>query len=232
MQWQLYIGKCWIRVLLPCPFSSFSCSFMKIWLNNRLAPLGLVSLGNPGSESRMLFRGRHPPPSQIDGFFFCSTKLTAFFLFHRDCYRPQTKFPKVMFSLVSVCPWGGGLHTHSPGAPPGQAPPGQAPPWADPPPKGGSPRAGTPSPWAGTHLRSACWDTVNKRAVRIPLECILVLVAVGFVNSAVMWHVVVPRGRCWFSQILIIMLFMNGNFRRQFLTNTKSLIRYCTYNTQ
>ena len=24
-------------------------------------------------------------------------------------------------------------------------------------------------------LRTACWDTVNKQAVRIPLECILVL---------------------------------------------------------
>ena len=26
-------------------------------------------------------------------------------------------------------------------------------------------------------LHSACWDTVNKRAVRIPLECILVSTA-------------------------------------------------------
>ena len=38
------------------------------------------------------------------------------------------------------------------------------------------PWAGTPS-WAGTppgqvHPNSACWDTVNKRAVRILLECI------------------------------------------------------------
>ena len=31
-------------------------------------------------------------------------------------------------------------------------------------------------PWADTPLPSACWDTVNKCAVRIPLECILVLV--------------------------------------------------------
>ena len=30
------------------------------------------------------------------------------------------------------------------------------------------------TPWAGTPLISACWDTVNKRAVRILLECILV----------------------------------------------------------
>ena len=47
------------------------------------------------------------------------------------------------------------------------------------------PQADTPCPeHAGIHplpsacwdipLRSACWDTVNKRAVHIPLECILV----------------------------------------------------------
>ena len=41
------------------------------------------------------------------------------------------------------------------------------------------PRAGTPPgrylPGAGTPPgHSACWDMVNKRAVRIPLECILV----------------------------------------------------------
>ena len=41
--------------------------------------------------------------------------------------------------------------------PPGQAPPGRYPPGQRPP------------------LPSACWDTVNKRAVRIPLECILVI---------------------------------------------------------
>ena len=36
------------------------------------------------------------------------------------------------------------------------------------------PRAGTPL-WAGTHPPgNVCWDTVNKRAVRILLECILV----------------------------------------------------------
>ena len=29
-------------------------------------------------------------------------------------------------------------------------------------------------PWADIPLHSACWDMVNKRVVRIPLECILV----------------------------------------------------------
>ena len=72
-------------------------------------------------------------------------------------YRPQTKFAKVMFSQVSVCPGGevgGGvfapLHAGTP--PSGQTPPGRHPP-----------------------LCSACWNTVNKRPVRIPLECILVV---------------------------------------------------------
>ena len=43
--------------------------------------------------------------------------------------------------------------------------------------QGGSTWAGTPwagTPPAGTLLGNACWDTVNKRAVRILLECILV----------------------------------------------------------
>ena len=69
-----------------------------------------------------------------------------------------------MFSQVSVCPRGGGgvsapLHTgvH---------------------PLGRHPQADTPSSWADTPLCSACWDTVNKRAVRIPLECILVLIMI------------------------------------------------------
>ena len=74
-----------------------------------------------------------------------------------DCYyRPQTKFAKVMFLHVSVCPqvgrgraWQGGV-------------------------RGGG----------GVHGRGACLphmsprqilqDTVNERAVRILLECILV----------------------------------------------------------
>ena len=56
--------------------------------------------------------------------------------------------------------------------------PGQTqPPWADTP-SADTTLADTPPPSAcwDTHspLPSACWDTVNKRAVRIPLECILV----------------------------------------------------------
>ena len=33
--------------------------------------------------------------------------------------------------------------------------------------------------WVDTPLQSACWDTANKRAVRIPLECILVYILHG-----------------------------------------------------
>ena len=100
-----------------------------------------------------------------------------------------------MFSRVSVClgevstPLHTGIHrprdqrqtpprqtcpgqngqTH----PLGKHPPGQTLPWADIPPGQTSPAQcmlGYTPP-----LCSACWDTVNKRAVCIPLECILVL---------------------------------------------------------
>ena len=133
-------------------------------------------------------------------------------------YRPQTRFGKVMFSQVSVCPQGGvsaPLHagiqtprqaqtpwqTHPPpraGTPPRQVhplgrythgqihpldryipsvvtPPGRYPPPGQVHPLG---RHTSPPPCpvhAAIHpLCSACWDTVNKRAVYIPLECILV----------------------------------------------------------
>ena len=47
-----------------------------------------------------------------------------------------------------------GIHIH----PPRQTPPsGQTPPWAD-------------TPWQTPPPGSACWDTVNKRAVCIPLD--------------------------------------------------------------
>ena len=171
MQWQLYIGKCWIRVLLPCPFSSFSCSFMKIWLNNRLAPLGLVSLGNPGSESRMLFRGRHPPP-QIDGFFFCSTKLTAFFCSTGIVTARKRSFRRLCFHwCLSV--HGGSAHTlpraSTPRAstPLGRPPQGWEPPGRHPLPLGRHPPAqcmlGYGQQAGGTHptgmhsCSSCCW---------------------------------------------------------------------------
>ena len=85
-----------------------------------------------------------------------------------------------------LSPMGGSGPLHA-GTPP---PPGQTPPWTDtpwpdipltrPPGKTPPPVDGQTSP-LGRHppgrqppLCSACWDTVNTRAIRIPLECILV----------------------------------------------------------
>ena len=111
-------------------------------------------------------------------------------------YCPKTKFTKVIISQVSVCPQGGlpncmlGYHPpgtrgrHPPGQTPpsGQTPPGQTAPGPEtdtPPPPGQTPLgkhapSGQTTPLGRHPLHSACWDTVNKRAVRIPLECILV----------------------------------------------------------
>ena len=74
-----------------------------------------------------------------------------------------------MFLHVSVYPWGSTWA----GTPPGQVPPGQVHTHT----LGRYiPLAGTP-PWTGTPPRhNARWVTVNKRAVRIPLECILDLI--------------------------------------------------------
>ena len=52
--------------------------------------------------------------------------------------------------------------------------PGQVQPWAFTPPRQVPPWAGTPPTRVGTPPSNACWDTVNKRAVHILLECILV----------------------------------------------------------
>ena len=89
-------------------------------------------------------------------------------------YRSQRSCGKVMFLHLSVCHSvhrGWGVSATPRADIPGQTPPRQTPlgrpPWADTP---------LPSACWDTHtpLGSACWDTVNKRAVRIPLECILV----------------------------------------------------------
>ena len=81
-------------------------------------------------------------------------------------YRPQWSCGKVMFLHLSVtlfmggvCLWFWGYLAHPPPGrytlPLDRHPPGQTPARADP-------------------LHSSCWDTVNKRAVRVLLECILV----------------------------------------------------------
>ena len=79
------------------------------------------------------------------------------------CYRPQRNYGKVMFLHLSVILFTGGcVGRHSPQP---------ETPWADTSPSGQT------HPWTDTSppLRSACLDTVNKRAVRILLEYFLVV---------------------------------------------------------
>ena len=73
------------------------------------------------------------------------------------CYRPQMKFAKVMFSQVSVHIGGVLSQSH---CMLGYTPPS----------------TGQTPPLLGRHPPAQCMlgDTVNKRVVRIPLECILV----------------------------------------------------------
>ena len=66
-------------------------------------------------------------------------RLSTYFLLHRhlsatpssfsgrnfNFYRPQTKFPKVMFSHVFVCSWGGGFCIQGEGLHPGGLHPGR-----------------------------------------------------------------------------------------------------------
>ena len=111
--------------------------------------------------------------------------------------RPQTKFAKVMFSQVSVCPRGGGevlplvrggsstpSHTSWAETPWSDTPLPSA--WWDTRPLpsacwGTHPGRRTPLPsacWDTHPPPSACWDTVKKQVVCIPLECILVSIVI------------------------------------------------------
>ena len=89
-------------------------------------------------------------------------KLTNILEIHYNPIRVPTSFlppanevwGKVIFLHLSVILFTGGTYL-------GRYPPGQV-----------HPLAGTPP--LGRYTCSACWDTVNKRAVRILLECILV----------------------------------------------------------
>ena len=104
-----------------------------------------------------------------------SCRSIVYLVFHY--YRPQTKFAKVMFLHASVCPQRGGgvclphcILEYTPSRYPlgvDMPPLGIHPPWTDTP-QAENPRTDTP-------LHSACWDMVNKRVVRIPLECNLAL---------------------------------------------------------
>ena len=99
---------------------------------------------------------------------------------------------KVIFLCLSVILFTGGeyLGRYTPqqvhplaGTPPGRYPPLTGTPWqvhlpgrytplAGTPPQAGTPPGGYTPP--GRYTPSACWDMVNKRVVRILLECILV----------------------------------------------------------
>ena len=50
-------------------------------------------------------------------------------------------------------------------------------------------------PWEYPPLRSAYWDTANKRAVRILLDCILVLICCVSAKSILLRSVIVKRGQ-------------------------------------
>ena len=85
-------------------------------------------------------------------------------------YRPQTKFAKVMFLQVSVCPRGGG-HAWQGGRAWGACMVGGG---------GMCGRGACMAGWACVVGGGRAWqilrDTVNERAVRILLECILVFI--------------------------------------------------------
>ena len=86
-------------------------------------------------------------------------------------YGPQRSCGKVMFLHLSLILFTGGgcLPQCILGYTPWADTPGQTPPWAD-----------TP---LGRPPGQICWGTVNKRAVRILLECILVSNRIGKIST-------------------------------------------------
>ena len=115
------------------------------------------------------------------GSFLLSLTTNVFSNLSNVDYCPQRSCGKVMCLHLSVyhsVHRGSVCHTPSADTPPGQTPPGQTPPEQTPP-SGHTPTLGHTHPW-GTHppsthpLSSACWDRINKWAVHILLECMLV----------------------------------------------------------
>ena len=122
------------------------------------------------------------------GGCFDSCQCSASGIPRQIYYRPQRSCGKVIFSqaYVSHSVHGGGgclplvpegcvCHTHtslSRHPPPQADTPGQTPPC----PVHAGIHPQSSACWdTHTPLHSTCWDMVNKRAVRIPLECILVI---------------------------------------------------------
>ena len=100
---------------------------------------------NPCECMKIVCKSSFPWPIHSERKRKLKRKLSLMFVIY---YRPQRSCGKVMFLHLSVTLFTGGSATH----PPDQCMLGYTPP-----------------------LLSACWDTVNKRAVRILLECILIL---------------------------------------------------------
>ena len=119
----------------------------------------------PGFGRSVTFFGLFLPPANVvcEGYVFTGVCLST----GGGC------LPHCILGYTS-------LGRHPPSRHP--SPPGQTPQ----PPQVDTPSLGRQPPWANTPRCSACWDTVNKRAVRIPLECILIL--------SILTVIYVPRG--------------------------------------
>ena len=90
---------------------------------------------------------------------------------------------------------------------------------------GQTPALGRQPPWADSPLRSACWDTVNKWAVCIPLECILVIKSnrfrPPFRTASGHWQAVNDREKARVNRVMRFVPFRDG----EFLRNDSQLMR-------
>ena len=165
--WRL-IGIMWIDLDLLYSIQETSCQYFGCFIfTTHKRSLGQGNIFAPVCHSvhRGEYLGKYTPP-------WAGTPPCR--------YTPQAGTPS------------GQVHTPWVGTPPSQVHPtpgrypqaGTSPqagiPWVGTPPWAGTPPrqvhpTGQVHPREGTHPISVCWDTVNKRAVRILLECILVL---------------------------------------------------------
>ena len=124
--------------------------------------------------------------------FFCSVSVHLFVFL-----PPATKFGEgYVFTRVYDSVHRGVSATMPPWE---DSTPRQIPPWTDIP-QGDTPRETHP-------LCSACWDTVNKRPVRILLECNLVLI-IFFKSFARRWsELIFNVTYLWLNNISLVMLY-------------------------
>ena len=114
------------------------------------------------------------PHAQCQGGLFTSIDLLILFCILCYFLPPANEvWGKVIFLHLSVIlftrgsTWASTPRAGTSPAPQAGRPPGRYTPWAGTPSRAGTPPTGTPP-------GNACWDTFNKREVRILLECILV----------------------------------------------------------